>query len=144
MSEGILAYGHDIGAESSTMRFIGLDPATMPDWYDTTPDGPPTDVQLAARLLDQAGIVRPADQADYVDAMRADLGVDLVEHGAASPRPWLLVANGSTRRATAGDPLPIRGLIPPDQADEHVASAVGSLGLDVPATPGWLITARGA
>lgn len=142
MTVGILAYGHDAGSDS-TARFIGLPAGTWPDWFDVDLDAPSMATQFAGRLLDQAGAPRPDDPAEWFTAIRQDLGVDLVEHGAPDAPSLLVAANGSVRRAEAGDPVRIRNLIAPDMADEHIASAVGSLGLDVPATAGWLITATG-
>src|SRR5687767_10674874 len=128
-TDGILAYGYDMG-ESFGIKYEDPDPS----WV--TEDGTYSS-DVARALFAAAGVeLEPHGYFDPDDLLEA-CGVELVYHCSDRCTMYILAAKHTT--AYRGSPVAI-DLTLPDNADERLAWAVETLGLDVgDQKPRWLL-----
>lgn len=147
-TDATLAYGYNLGDDPD---FAGLDygdhPSWLTSWDDEDDEGNFSD-DAERRLLDAAGYTarweaeapgRYVDR-DRIEAALAEIGVVIETHCSDEAPMYVLAAAGAVTTATRGTPETITGLTVPEGADERLAWAVETLGLDVgDAQPAWLL-----
>lgn len=134
-TDGILAYGYDLGGEETGMEY--------PDWYDEEDNDGFEDAAME-RLLAATGFTEVYDDGreGYFARKReaeAALGVELVNHCSCEYPMWILAA--VSQRASRGTPKVIDFTVPED-ADQRLAWAAEVLGLTVSGKPQWLLASN--
>ncbi len=124
-TDAILAYGYNLG---DSPAFAGLGGEDFPDWWDGDED-----FDDAARRR----LVQAEPEAKYCGLL-----IGFEAHCSTRAPEYLMVVTETVTVASRGNPEKITSLQVPSYADDRLAWAVETLGLDVgDQKPQWLLAA---